>query len=316
MRLLFFGSGAFGVPTLRNLQQNHDIAAVITQLDRPSGRGRKLTPTPVKQWATDLGLEVIAVDDVNDPTIGRQLLGLSADVGVVLAFGQKIGPELLTGLNGKCINAHASLLPKYRGAAPFQWAVLNGEEKTGVTVFKLVGRMDAGPILTTRWTSIKEDETAEELHDRLAAIAVDAVSAALEQYAEGANPPGEPQDEAAATPAPKLRKMDGHLDFSKSAAELTRFVCGMWRWPGARCRFVSADGTQQEDVVLVRARVGQGAGEDLPPGGIDSFLQVSTSDGALEILEIKPAGGKRMTWQAYANGRHVRAGDRLQNIES
>lgn len=316
MRLLFFGSGTFGVPTLRNLQQNHEIAAVITQLDRPSGRGRKLTPTPVKQWATELGLEVIAVEDVNDAVVVRQLVGLGAEVGVVLAFGQKIGPELLTSLDGKCINAHASLLPDYRGAAPFQWAVLNGEEKTGVTVFKLVGRMDAGPILTSRWTCINEAETAEELHDRLAGIAVDAISAALELYAEGANPPGEPQDETAATPAPKLRKMDGHLDFGKSAAELARTVCGMWRWPGARCRFVSADGAQQEEVVLVRARIGQGAGEPLPPGGIDSFLQVSTGDGVLEILEIKPAGGKRMTWQAYTNGRHIRAGDRLQNIDA
>lgn len=315
MRLLFFGSGPFGVPTLRNLQQNHDIAAVITQRDRPSGRGRKLTSTPIKQWATDLGLEVIAVDDVNDPAVARQLIDMAADIGVVLAFGQKIGPELRTGLNGKCINAHASLLPKYRGAAPFQWAVLNGEEKTGVTVFKLVGRMDAGPILTSRWTTINEAETAEELHDRLAGIAVDAIGGALELYAEGANPPGEPQDESAATPAPKLRKVDGHLDFSKSAEELTRFVCGMWHWPGARCKFISADGTQQEEVVLVRARLGQAAGEHLPPGGIDAFLQVGTSDGVLEILEIKPAGGKRMTWQAYANGRHVRAGDRLQNID-
>lgn len=316
MRLLFFGSGAFGVPTLRNLQQNHEVAAVITQPDRPSGRGRKLTPTPIKQWATELGLEVIEVDDVNDPAIARQLTGLAADVGVVLAFGQKIGPELLAGLKGECINAHASLLPKYRGAAPFQWAILNGEEQTGVTVFKLVARMDAGPILTTRRTVIKEDETAEELHDRLAAIAVDAMGGALELYAERANPPGEPQDESAATPAPKLRKVDGHLDFGKSAAELNRLIRGMWHWPGARCKFVSADGTQEQEVLLARARIGLGAGENLPPGGIDSVLQVGTGEGVLEILEIKPAGGKRMTWQAYVNGRHVRAGDRLQNIDT
>ena len=160
MRMLFFGSGSFAVPTLRNMQQNHDIAAVVTQPDRPSGRGRKLTPTPVKERALQLGLEVITAEQVNDESMVRRLLGFGADVGVVLAFGQKIGAPIRHGMPGGCINAHASLLPKYRGAAPFQWTILNGEEKAGVTVFKLVQRMDAGPILTIRWTSPKPEETA------------------------------------------------------------------------------------------------------------------------------------------------------------
>ncbi len=314
MRLLFFGSGAFAVPTLRNQQQNHDIAAVITQPDRPSGRGRKLTPTPVKERAVELGLEVLTVEQVNDESMVRRLLDFGADVGVVLAFGQKIGPEIRDGISGGCINAHASLLPKYRGAAPFHWTILNGEEQAGVTVFKLVQRMDAGPILTTRWTSPKPEETADELHDRLAAIAVDAMTGALELYATDPNPPGEPQDDAAATRAPKLRKEDGFINFARPAAELAHFVCGMWDWPGARCRFTSSDGARNEDVVLARARLAEGQTEAIPPGQLDSRLLLATGDGMLELLEIKPAGGKLMTWPDYANGRHVKAGDRFTTL--
>ena len=314
MRLLFFGSGSFAVPTLRNLQQNHDIAAVVTQPDRPSGRGRKLTPTPVKERALELGLEVITAEQVNDESMVRRLLDFGADVGVVLAFGQKIGPAIRDSIPGGCINAHASLLPKYRGAAPFQWTILNGEEKAGVTVFKLVQRMDAGPILTTRWTSPKPEETADELHDRLAGIAVDAITGALELYSADPNPPGEPQDDAAATPAPKLRKEDGFIDFARPAAELAHFVCGMWGWPGARCRFNSSDGTRSEDVVLARARVAEGRAEGLPPGQLDARFLLATGDGMLELLEIKPAGGKLMTWPDFANGRHVKAGDRFTTL--
>ncbi len=314
MRLLFFGSGSFAVPTLRNLQQNHDIAAVITQPDRPSGRGRKLTPTPVKERALQLGLEVITVERVNDESMVPRLLDFAADVGVVLAFGQKIGSPIRDSIPGGCINAHASLLPKYRGAAPFQWTILNGEEKAGVTVFKLVQRMDAGPILTTRWTSPKPEETADELHDRLAGIAVDAITGAMELYAADPNPPGEPQDDAAATQAPKLRKADGVIDFARPAAELAHFVCGMWGWPGARCRFTSSDGTRSEDVVLARARLAEGQTEPIPPGQLDSRLLVATADGMLELLEIKPAGGKLMTWPDFANGRHVKAGDRFTRV--
>ena len=314
MRVLFFGSGAFAVPTLRNVQQNHEIAAVITQPDRPSGRGRKLTPTPVKERALQLGLEVITAEQVNDESLVRRLIDFGADVGVVLAFGQKIGPQIRDSIPGGCINAHASLLPKYRGAAPFQWTIINGEEKAGVTVFKLVQRMDAGPILTTRWTSPKPEETADELHDRLAAIAVDAITGALELYATDPNPPGEPQDDAAATRAPKLKKEDGFIDFAKPSAELAHFVCGMWDWPGARCRFSSSDGTRSENVVLARARLATGAPADLPPGELDSRLLVTTGEGMLELLEIKPAGGKLMTWPDFANGRHVKAGDRFSRV--
>ncbi|MCH8913797.1 MAG: hypothetical protein IIA33_09550, partial [Planctomycetes bacterium] len=175
-------------------------------------------------------------------------------------------------------------------------------------------RMDAGPILTTRWTSPKPQETADELHDRLAAIAVDAITGALELYATDPNPPGEPQDDAAATRAPKLRKEDGFIDFARPAAELAHFVCGMWDWPGARCRFSSSDGTRNEDVVLARARLAERHTEGLPSGQLDSRLLVATGDGMLELLEIKPAGGKLMTWPDFANGRHVKAGDRFTRI--
>ena len=259
-------------------------------------------------------MHVITVERVNEPKVASQLLALDAQLGVVLAFGQKIGPDILGGLPGGCINAHGSLLPKYRGAAPVQWTVINGDESSGVTVFKLVKRMDAGPILSSRWTSLKDAETAEELHDRLAGIAVDAVNGALELYAADPNPPGTPQDESAATSAPKLKKEDGLIDFGKTAAELAHFICGMWSWPGARCRFTSADGSKHEEAVLARARVFIGAVENLPPGQIDARMLVATRDGMLEILEIKPAGGRLMSWPDYVNGRHVQSGDCFQTL--
>lgn len=314
MRILFFGSGHFGIPTLRNLLQNHDIALVVTQPDRPKGRGLKSAPTPVRTRARELGLDVMAVENVNAPDVVAQLIELRADLGVVIAFGQKIGPALLSGNTGGCINAHASLLPRYRGAAPVHWAIIRGEDKTGVTVFKLVERMDAGPVLTSRWTYIKPEETADELHDRLAGIAVDAVRAALELYALNPNPPGEPQDDAAATAAPRLTKQDGEIHFDRPARELALQICGMWSWPGARCRFVKAGGDKSEEVILCRARVAESPPLQLPPGQCDPLMHVATADGALEILQIKPAGGQLMSWPDFVNGRRVRAGDRFESL--
>lgn len=316
MHIVFFGSGEIGIPTLKNLREHHQILKVVTQPDRPSGRGRHLAPTPINAAAQELGLQVAAVEDVNDSTVVSELLALGARIGVVVAFGQKIDQAILDGIPAGCINAHTSLLPKYRGAAPIHRAIVNGEEKTGVTVFKLTARMDAGPILTQRWTFIKPEETAEELHDRLGGIAVDAVGAALVLFENDANPPGEPQDETEATPAPKLSKKEGHIDFAVPAEQLARRICGMWSWPGARCVFASADGNRNEEVLLARARAYEGGAANASPGLIDERMLVATAEGMLEILEIKPAGGKLMTWPEFANGRRIRAGDRFERCRS
>jgi methionyl-tRNA formyltransferase len=179
--------------------------------------------------------------------------------------------------------------------------------------------MDGGPILTSRWTSIKPEETAGELHDRLAGVGVDAVDAALQLYQDGALPQGEPQDDSQATRAPKLKKTDGYIDFNQPAKSVASFICGMTPWPGAVARFEAMDG-RWEQVQLLRARPAPVPGTtepgktdpDLPddePGVIDSRCYIGAADGYVELLEIKPSSGRIMSWKDYVNGRHVEAGD-------
>lgn len=312
MRIIFMGSGAFAQPTLRWLaQSDHEIASVISQPSRGRGRGRRIAPTPVAEMATELRLPVLEVEDVNEAAMVSQVRKLDARLGVVIAFGQKLGPELLGAMPSGCINLHASLLPKYRGAAPINWAIVRGEERTGCTVFRIVSRMDAGPILTSRWTAIKPDETAGELHDRLAAVGVDAMQAALALFADGHEPPGEPQNDAEATVARKLQKSDGWMRFDQPTDAILRHACGMSPWPGATAVYEAQDG-RWEPVAVMRVRRTELPEEPKqPPGTIDSRRYVAALDGYLEILEIKPSSGRLMTWPEYCNGRHVAAGDRL-----
>jgi methionyl-tRNA formyltransferase len=312
MRIVFLGSGAFALPTLRWLAQSgHQVPLVITQPARPSGRGRKTMPTPVRGLADELGWAVLEVADVNDSSVVEQVKALDARVGLVIAFGQKLGGPLIASMPGGLINLHASLLPKYRGAAPINWALIRGEERTGCTVFRIVERLDAGPILSTRWTAIKPDETAGELHDRLAGVGVDAVDAALKLFEGGAIPEGTPQSDAEATRAPKLAKSDGFIQFDRLTREIARQIAGVTPWPGATARYESAEG-RWERVTITRARSAEGPSvPGASPGAIDARRYVATSDGFLEILEIKPSSGRVMSWEDYVNGRHVKAGDMM-----
>jgi methionyl-tRNA formyltransferase len=318
MRVVLFASGDFAIPTLRALTDpahpGHEVACVVTQPDRESGRGRRTQPTPVRQAAEELGLRVLPCANVNEPAFLDELRKQDAALGLVIAFGQKIGGEARAVFPLECVNLHASLLPAYRGAAPFQWTIINGDEKAGVTVFRLVDRMDAGPIYTTRWTYVKEDERACELHDRLSRVGVDAVRATLDLLSENPNHEPAPQDEALATKAPKLSKQDGHLRFDRPAGEIANRVRGLWSWPGAKCVYQPADGPRSETVTLALARVGDRTAAGAPPGTLDARRYVATADGYLEVLEIKPDGARLMTFQEFVNGRHVRAGDRMLAI--
>lgn len=320
MRVLFFGSGEFAIPTFDSIAfDGHEIVAAVTQPDRARGRGKEPKPTPLKQAALDSGVEVISPENVNAPEVVARLKSFRADLGYVAAFGQKIGEELLTAFPAGMINLHASLLPAYRGAAPIQWAVINGDEFTGVTVFRLVEKMDAGPILMQRRTGIGQDETSDELHDRLARIGCDAVRESLKLLEADPKLPGEPQDASKATLAPKLRKSDGCIRFDMPVAKLASRICGLWSWPGAMCRFVSSDGKRDEIVTLARAvpyegRTSPAATAD-DVGVVTPMMSVQTVDSELSILEIKPASGKLMTWQDYVNGRHVQPGDLFLPIE-
>ena len=315
MRVIFAGSGDFAVPALRSLVgAGHEVAFVLTQPDRIAGRGRRLTPTPVRRVAEELGLEVVATAQVNAPEIAERVTASGVRLAVTAAFGQKIGPALLAAPPAGWINLHASLLPAYRGSSPIHRAILDRCPRTGVTVFRLTERMDAGPILTSRWTTIQPQETTDELHDRLAAIGCDALAAAVPLF-EDVIPEGTPQDESQATRAPRLRKEEGRIDFTRPAEIEAAHICGMWSWPGATCRYVSSATGKSENVTLARARVAEvppGAPAGGPPGQLDERLYVATGSGFLELLEIKPQAGRVMPWPDFVNGRHVQPTDRFE----
>ena len=312
MRLVFLASGVFAGPTLSWLAQSrHEVALVVTQPARPSGRGRRLARTHVADLADTLGVETWEVEDVNEPKVIAGIRDREVRLGVVIAFGQKLGASLLEALPLGFINLHASLLPKFRGAAPINWAIVRGEEQTGCTIFRVGQRMDAGPILLSRSTPIAPQETAGELHDRLSAIGVDAVREALDLFAGEAIPPGTLQDESQATQAPKLKKSDGWIDFDRPARDVANRICGLTPWPGATALQGPPHGRPKE-VLITRARpVEVPTMGSPPPGTIDIRGYVAARDGWVHILEIKPASGRRMTWDEYVNGRHVVEGDRF-----
>jgi methionyl-tRNA formyltransferase len=311
--LVFFGSGEFAVPSLRKLTNlPHEIALVVTQPDRPAGRGKRPQPTPLAERAIEEGLPIERCDNVNDSAFVERINSLSADLGIVIAFGQKIGPELRAAFPGECVNLHASLLPKYRGAAPIHAALLGGETITGVTVFRLVDRMDAGPILVQRRTQIDRYERCGELHDRLAAIGCDAIDATLKLFEKEPLPPGEPQDDALASKAPKLKKEDGYVRFDEPAEKIARVCRAMWPWPGARCRYKTPDGEGLE--VMLDQVTPVPSPVSVPPGTITAELTVATGDGSLEIHAVKPAGGRVMGWQDFVNGRRVRPGHVFESL--
>jgi len=313
MRVVFFGSSEFAVPALWWLiNSDHDLAAVVTQPDRPAGRGKYPHPTPVALKAQEYDLLVERCENVNDPAFIEKIRLLKADIGVVIAFGQKLSEPLRKAFPSECINLHASLLPKYRGASPIASAILGGETVTGITVFRLVDKMDAGPMLLKRQTAIASTETCGELHDRLSGICCDAINAALQLHENDPLPAGEIQDESQVTLAPKLKKSDGYLDFAEPAEKIALRCRAMWPWPGARCRYVPVEGKAVEVTVSSASAIPGTSSE--PAGTITSVMTVATGEGLLEIHSLKPAGKKLISWQDFVNGRHVKAGDRFESL--
>lgn len=312
MKLAFFGTGEFAVPALVNLKKaGYDVVSVISQPDRPAGRGRKIIPTAVHSASESLALPHAQVEDVNCALPQSLLCG--ADLGVVVAFGQKIGPELLTAAPRGLINIHGSLLPKYRGAAPYQWAIIRGERVSGVTIFQLNEKWDAGPIWSRAETPIDEHETADELHDRLARIGADLLIDTLARCRRGELSPL-PQDVTQASRAPKLTRADSRIDWSAPARQVVRRIHGLWSWPTATCLLES----RRERVQLARAHVEE---EQTPPteicpvGTILANGIVQTGAGRIRLLEVRPAGGKVMLWTAFANGRRISPPDRWLPVD-
>ena len=308
MRIVFCGSGDFGIPTLRALASGgHEIAAVLTQPPRRAGRGGKVRPTPAAEAAAELGLAATAVEDINDPVEVAAIVALAADVILVADFGQMIRGPAREAAGVGAVNLHGSLLPELRGAAPVNWAIIRGRRATGVTAFRLVDEMDAGPIFATRRTEISPEETAGMLRARLAELGVEAVLETLEMLAAGDEPT--PQDDSQATPAPLLKKSDGLIDFSADAVTIRNLIHGTWPWPGARARYESPQGKCVE-VQIARAGALKG-GRGRVAGQILKDLTVATGSGRLEIVEIRPAGRRLMAWRDFANGYRAGPGARF-----
>jgi methionyl-tRNA formyltransferase len=316
MRIVFLGTGDFGCPALRALlTAGHEVISAISQPDRPAGRGRVISPTPVHALADALAVRHIQTEDVNALDL-RDALG-GAEIGVVAAFGQKIGNALLEALPRGCINVHGSLLPKYRGAAPFQWAIINGDEVTGVTVFQVNEGWDAGPVWAKRELRIGETETAAELHNRLAQLGGELIIDALGLIERGAAEP-EPQDLSQATRAPKLSRKDSRIDWSQPAFNLVRRINGLWPWPAATCVFAGQSG-RKDRVQLARAQVADTVAEpttEFPPSAFLADQTVQAGRGRVRLLEVKPAGGRLMPFEAFARGRQLRPPARLLPLEA
>jgi methionyl-tRNA formyltransferase len=317
MRIVYLGGGEFGLECLNSLvHSSHSLDFIVTQPSRQSGRGRKPTPTPVADWAKAHSINFVETDDVNTPQMVEKLASQQPDLVLVIAFGQKVAGPLINLPPKGAINVHASLLPKYRGAAPVNWAIINGETESGVTIIELAEKMDAGRICGQAKTEIKPDETAGELHDRLAALATPLLLETLRQIEDGTAVYTE-QDHSKATLAPKLKKSDGFVDFAEPADILKRKILGFWPWPGASAIYSSKQTEKNVRVTFAMAEVAKTPNPaKLPPGTLDNELNVICGRSALKIIKIKPEGSRLMTFEDFVNGRHARPGDTFEKIEA
>jgi methionyl-tRNA formyltransferase len=331
MRIIFMGSGDFGCDSLTGLHSSmHEIAEVITQPAKPAGRGKALRETAIATLADKLGLNCVEQANVNEQAFVGHIRKLKPDVIVVIAFGQKIGNELLNMPGCRCINLHGSLLPAYRGAAPINRAIMNGEKYTGITVIELNEKWDGGAILGTRKVSINSNETAGELHDKLARLGPELILEVLTKIEQGTITPL-PQDDSQACYARKLTKSDGAICWSKTAEEIRNHIHGTWPWPGAYCKLQLQGKNKLIRVNIARAKVVQRSSESsedsvsdmpdktsvnktvkLPCGVIANDMSIVCKDDTrLQLLEVKPENSRLMSFEDFVNGRHLKPGDRF-----
>ena len=298
MRVVFMGTPDIAATCLKRiLADGFDVVGVYTQPDRPKGRGMKLVASPVKQVALDAEIPVFQPENFREEETVQQLRDLKPDVCAVVAYGRILPQKVLDVPTFGCINIHASLLPKYRGSAPYQWAVLDGLKETGVTAMYLVREMDAGDIIDTRKTPIGENETAGELLDRLAVLGAELLSKTLSRFAAGERVVGTPQEESQVSYAPMLEKTMCPIDWSKTAQQVHDHVRGLHPWPVATMEL----GQTLFKVHETRVVPGSGA-----PGKIlelnKNGLVVACGEGAVEIRSLQAQGGKRMAAPDYFRG--------------
>jgi len=313
MRLVFFGTGAFGQPTLRALfSSRHKIAAVVTQPDK-TGRGHHNHFNPIKDEALGRTRPLLQPENVNDPALLAELEGFGADVFVTAAYGQILKPALLEIPPHGAINLHASILPKYRGAAPIHAALLAGETTTGITIFRIVPKLDAGPILAVETTPIAPTETTGQLHDRLAALAAPLTLRTLDALEVGTITES-PNDDALSTYARQLRKEEGEIDWAKLPTQVVNHIRAMTPWPGAFST-LEFPGRDPIRVTITAAEPAEEpADASAIPGTIfptEGELVVQTGGGPLRVLRLKPAGKREMTGPAFRRGHSLPPGSRF-----
>jgi methionyl-tRNA formyltransferase len=309
LKIIFAGAGEFGLPTLRAvIDAGHHIQQVFSQPDRPAGRGKKLTPTPIAAFALQNNLPLIRTSDINAEPLPP------ADLMIVIAFGQKISPAVVNHPRLGSVNLHSSRLPKYRGAAPINWAVLNGDSITGNSIIRLAEKMDAGAILAQSKLPISDTETAGELHDRLSADGATLMLHLIDQLSTN-TAIETPQDHAHATLAPKLSRHSALIDFSRPAPAIVRQINGLSPWPGCRVKLLDGD-TLIANLTLLRASPTTTSPTSSPPGTILPNGNIAANnDSSLAILELQPEGKRPMKLNDFKNGKPWHPPLRLEPLE-
>ena len=311
MRIVFMGTPKSAVPSLeRLLTDGHEVVAVWTQPDKPAGRGDKMHSPAIKQSALEHGLPVEQPKKIKTQEAKELFASYDADVAVVVAYGRILPPEFLRAPRRGCINVHFSLLPLYRGAAPANWAIVNGEVKTGVTTMFIEEELDSGPILLQRETMIGHTETAPELMQRLAGIGADLLS---ETFAQLDRITPRPQHDQAATFAPILTKQHGLVNWLNNAATIERCVRGFQPWPSAYTHYKS------HRLILWKANVTETTSTNGPAGEVlvahgDDLVVKCGDETALRLIEVQPEAKRRMSIRDFLNGTHLKVGDRFGEV--
>ncbi len=308
MKILFMGTPEFAVPCLEALiKSEHEIVGAVTQPDKPAGRGHKLTPPPVKVCAEENGIKVFQPETLKDFAFKAELDELMPDLIIVVAYGKILPEYILNFPKYGCINMHASLLPKYRGAGPIQWVVVNGEKKTGITSMLMEKGLDTGDMLLKCETEIAEYETADHLHDRLMVLSADLMIETIKQLEKGELKP-EKQNDAESCYAPMISKETAKIDWSKSAREIINLICGMNSWPGAHTLYMG------ELMKIYMATMGKpsksACGQIISAD--EKGIEVVCGDGnTIVITDVQFKGSKQMKVRDWLNGHKIEIGEIL-----
>lgn len=309
MRVIFMGTPDFAVPSLEALLTKHEVVLVVTQPDKPKGRGKKMVPTPVKACALEHGIPVLQPEKVKEPEFVEQLRSYEPDLIAVTAFGQILSEPILEMPKYGCINVHGSLLPKYRGAAPMQWSIIDGEKVTGITTMYMAKGLDSGDMLLKAEVEITDEDTFATIHDKMAVTGANLLLDTLDQL-EAGTLERIPQDHDAATYAPMITKETGHIDWSKNRQDIINLIRGLNPVPAAYTIY------GEEVLKIFGAVISDVQADDAANGEIVAVVKkgfvVKCGDGCLLITEVQARGGKRMMTDAYLRGHAMKEGILLQ----